>query len=132
MKKLLVKLSALVATFVAVFSLTACGGDEKSIEPIEKAIEKTYPDSKILKNQEEEAIKAGIKNPKECLKFTTDDKEFEYRYIFIETKAGEKVIINAVKTTTYKDNVWSVFTTTIDGIKNDYKLKGTLSSCKFE
>ncbi len=131
MKKLLVKLSAIVATLVAVFSLTACGGDENQ-SSIEKKIKDRFPDSKILKNQEEEAIKAGIKNPKECLKFTTDDKEFEYRYIFIETKAGEKVIINAVKTTTYKDNVWSVFTTTIDGIKNDYKLKGTLSSCKFE
>ena len=129
MKKLLVKLSAIVATLVAVFSLTACGGDEYQ-SSLEKKIKSEFPDSKILKNQEEEAIKAGIKNPKECLNFTTDDKKFEYRYIFVEIKAGEKVIINAIKS--IEHNVWSVFTTTIDGIKNDYKLKGTLSSCKFE
>ena len=89
MKKLLVKLSAIVATLVAVFSLTACGGDENQ-SSIEKKIKSEFPDSKILKNQEEEAIKAGIKNPKECLNFISNDKEFEYKYVFIETKAGEK------------------------------------------
>ena len=120
MKKLLVKLSALVATFVAVFSLTACGGDEKSIEPIEKAIENVFPDSKILKNQEEEAIKAGIKNPKECLNFTTDDKKFEYRYIFIETKAGEKIILNVIKKIN-QDEVGAIFVTSKEDIELDFK-----------
>ena len=123
MKKLLVKLSALVATFVAVFSLTACGGDEKSIEPIEKAIENVFPDSKILKNQEEEAIKAGIKNPKECLNFISNDKEFEYKYVFIETKAGEKIVVEGVRSVKYDSKKWTVDARTIPEV---FKLREKL------
>ena len=123
MKKLLVKLSALVATFVAVFSLTACGGDEKSIEPIEKAIEKVFPDSKILKNQEEEAVNAGIKNPKECLNFISNDKEFEYKYVFIETKAGEKIVVEGVRSVKYDSKKWTVDARTIPEV---FKLREKL------
>ena len=123
MKKLLVKLSALVATFVAVFSLTACGGDEKSIEPIEKAIENVFPDSKILKNQEEEAVNAGIKNPKECLNFISNDKEFEYKYVFIETKAGEKIVVEGVRSVKYDSKKWTVDARTIPEV---FKLREKL------
>ena len=120
MKKLLVKLSALVATFVAVFSLTACGGDENQ-SLLEKEIKSRFPDSKILKNQEEEAIKIGIKNPKECLKFVAEnDKDFEYKYIFIETKAGEKIILNVIKKIN-QDEVGAIFVTSKEDIELDFK-----------
>ena len=129
MKKLLVKLSAIVATFVAVFSLTACGGDEYQ-SLLEKKIKSEYPDSKILKNQEEEAIKIGIKNPKECLKFTPkSEKNIEYEYIFIETKDNEKIILEIIRT--IDDGKFTIFgTATLDSMNQRYKVKG-ISSCQF-